>query len=562
MGKAPLRICLLCKSDLIPLWLAEAVEKLVNAKALEISLMAITLGCSEPQETGLLARIIGICRTPKLWLFQVYSFITGIRRHERKTALTPTSVSHLCINTPRLLIRCTAVNGRIEVVEEDLCLLRGRNLDVVLCCGLAPVNLEDPDVAAQGVWYVEDARDPFIVDAEAGVWEFLGEYPILKMEIKRRLGGKYQPEVISRSFLPIYVRDGLWAIHGIRDMKLWTASAWLRTLMLRLYTAGPSILLEPIGSNKLDSTTEQNPQFPNNRQMAAVILKKIRRKCRQALGKKNPFDEWQVAFSLDDRTPIEALDSKLFLKLLPPRGFFWADPVPVKHAGAYFIFIEELPYANGKGHISVIQVDDKGAWKAPVKVLERPYHLSYPFVFQWNGNYYMMPETASNRTIELYKADPFPFQWTFEKVLLENIRAVDSTLLFHDDTWWMFCATMPYQELADDNFMELNIFYAKTPCGSWLPHPKNPVKSDARNSRPAGGVLVSNGKLLRPAQDCFMAYGHAISINAIEQLTTKQFVESEVARISPSKFDGAVRIHTIGRCEGLTVVDLAFKSRD
>ncbi len=38
-----------------------------------------------------------------------------------------------------------------------------------------------------------------------------------------------------------------------------------------------------------------------------------------------------------------------------------------------------------KGHISVIRMDEQGVYSEPVKVLERPYHLSYPFVFEWEG---------------------------------------------------------------------------------------------------------------------------------------------------------------------------------
>ncbi len=562
MDDKPLRICIICKENLVPLWLAKVIERLVNLKAITISVMAVEEGCGKPQGKSPLNKILDTLRNHKVLIYRIYSFLSTSLTILSNSALKPTPISHVCGDTPHVSLRYTNLNGSVQVEESDLCLLQGFNIDLIICCGIAPVNLGAQNIAAHGAWYVEDCDDPYIVNAETGAWEILEGYPTLKMEIKRRVGGKLRPESLCRSILPTYIRDGLCPIHGIRDVKLWTASAWLCRLIERLYTLGPNSITEHTPHQVLDAPVESEPIFPTNRQMGTVISRKIRRKCLQTLGKANRFDEWQIAFMLDDQVPLNALDGSGFSPIEPPRGFFWADPVPVKGNGSHFIFLEELPFASGKGHISVIQIDAAGNWTPPTKVLERPYHLSYPFVFEWNGDYYMVPETASNRTVELYRADPFPFKWTLEKVLLENIKAVDSTLAFRDDMWWMFAATMPYEEISDDNFMELNIFYAEAPCGPWFPHPKNPVKSDSRNSRPAGGLIMSNAELLRPAQNCFRAYGNAISINTIELLTTKDFSEREAWKIEPSIFRGARRIHTIGRCEGLTVVDLAFKVRD
>lgn len=563
MHEHPVRICILCKNDVMPLWLAKALEKLVNEKLLSISLIAVTIGCSSKEKKTMLEQILGFCRHSRVWLYGIYCLVTAVLKRNINNASTPTSIAHLCMDAPRVFIRCIRANGGLQVAQEDLCALKDRDLDLIICCGVAPINLEVSDIAPQGAWYVEDSEDPYLVDAQRGTWEVLDGYPILKMEIKRRVVANSQPEILCHSFLPTYLRDDLWPVHGVRDVKLWTASAWLRRLIVRFYRFGPMALVEkPVPAKTLHPTVEQKPKLPDNRQMAVSVMKKLRRTFRRVIGRENLFDEWHIAFLLDDQVPLESLPGSEFSVMAPPKGFFWADPVPFKYENSYFIFLEELEYASGKGHISVIQMDTTGAWKPPVKVLERPHHLSYPFVFDWEGEFYMTPETASCGRIELYKADSFPFEWKLEEVLLDNVKAVDPTLTFQDNSWWMFFATMPYEELEDDNFMELNIFYAESPYGPWFPHRRNPVKSDARNSRPAGGLFVSNANLLRPAQDCLRAYGNAISINVIEKLTKEEFREREVARIEPSLFDKALRIHTIGRCEGLTVVDLAVRVRD
>src|SRR5207253_8229013 len=47
---------------------------------------------------------------------------------------------------------------------------------------------------------------------------------------------------------------------------------------------------------------------------------------------------------------------------------------------------------------------------------------------------------------------------------------------------------------------ELHLFHAERLTGDWQPHPRNPVKSDARSARPAGSLFVRDGALYRPAQ--------------------------------------------------------------
>jgi len=121
----------------------------------------------------------------------------------------------------------------------------------------------------------------------------------------------------------------------------------------------------------------------------------------------------------DDESWNGSLDG--FVRLDPPRGGFWADPFPLQRDGRSYIFFEELPAGSSKAHISVIEVNRDGSTSAPVKVLERDYHLSYPFLVEEGGELYMIPETASNRTVEVYRCVDFPTKWKLERVLLKDV---------------------------------------------------------------------------------------------------------------------------------------------
>ena len=61
-------------------------------------------------------------------------------------------------------------------------------------------------------------------------------------------------------------------------------------------------------------------------------------------------------------------------------------------------------------------------------VLERPYHLSYPFVFRARGaDLDDAGELGANRSLELYRADPFPYRWMLDRIVLSGVEIADAT---------------------------------------------------------------------------------------------------------------------------------------
>jgi hypothetical protein len=247
-----------------------------------------------------------------------------------------------------------------------------------------------------------------------------------------------------------------------------------------------------------------------------------------------------------------------FTPLVPPKDRDWADPFALERNGRHYVFFEELPYASGKAHISMIEIGPNGRRSPPVRVLERDYHLSYPFLLEHDGALYMIPESAQNRSVELYRCIDFPSRWRLERVLLEGVRCVDATLHRAGDRWWMFAnAAVGESDYFDD---ELHLFHAEHLTGDWKPHPRNPVKSDPRGARPAGRLYHHGNVLYRPAQICVPRYGAGLSINRVQRLTRQEYAEQQVQCILPAEKDGILGLHTVNRAGALTVVD-AFTRR-
>jgi hypothetical protein len=242
--------------------------------------------------------------------------------------------------------------------------------------------------------------------------------------------------------------------------------------------------------------------------------------------------------------------------IIPPADRFYADPFIFQKGEKTYIFFEDYRFHSAKGLISCLEIGAGGQCTEPEVVLEKDYHLSYPFLFEWQDHIYLLPETSAHRTVELYRAVEFPRRWERVQVLIENINALDATLIYHDGTFWLFMIIPVEGKLFD----ELHVFSADSPLGPWRPHPDNPVVSDIRQARPAGRLFSINGRLFRPAQDCSTRYGHAIVLQRIEALSKTTYREVAVRRIDPDWFAGNLATHTLNSDGDFEVLDAQIRS--
>jgi hypothetical protein len=266
-------------------------------------------------------------------------------------------------------------------------------------------------------------------------------------------------------------------------------------------------------------------------------------------------DQWNLLFRFEDEI---STDLSRFTRIAPPTDRLWADPFVVCRDGRYWVFIEEKIYARRIAHLSIIEVRRDGTFTIPEKILETPYHLSYPFVFEWQGEHYMLPETGKNRTVSVYRCDRFPDRWKFHCNLMEGIEAVDSNLFFHNDRWWLFSSLVA--NTGAPVWDDLYLFWADSPLSSdWVPHPMNPVVSDVRRARPAGKIFMRNGRLFRPSQDCSVRYGYGLRINEIVELSPDRYEEREEEFVEPDWSMNALAVHTLSHDSGLTVYDAIYR---
>ncbi|WP_336488730.1 glucosamine inositolphosphorylceramide transferase family protein [Methylobacterium nigriterrae] len=247
-------------------------------------------------------------------------------------------------------------------------------------------------------------------------------------------------------------------------------------------------------------------------------------------------------------------------RVLPDDGQrFYADPFPIDHDGATWLFVEEFIHGIQKGVISAAPFGPDGAAGPLVPVLEESHHLSYPFVFVREGSAWMIPESGAAGTIDLYRASAFPGGWVKEATLVSGLVASDATLLEQDGRWWMFATVRdaePGAPLGTGSYSDaLHLWSAPDFRGPWAPHARNPVLIDTTSGRPAGRIVRRGESLIRPVQDCAGGYGRALSLARIDRLDDEGFAQTVEATIRPGPAWPGTRLHTLNRSRNLEFID-------
>lgn len=216
----------------------------------------------------------------------------------------------------------------------------------------------------------------------------------------------------------------------------------------------------------------------------------------------------------------KALDPVLTSKdIRGEKAIFVADPFLVLSNGTYYMFFEV--FKNNRGCIGLAESCDGLNWKYAKIVLEEPFHLSYPFIFSWEGRYYMLPESRKAGSVRLYQAVNFPDEWHFVKTLIEGNKFVDPTIFHYNKLFWLF--------VADTSNSNLYLYYSDTLNGVWEQHPVSPViKNDRGSARPGGPVIMVGQRLIRVAQDDQKTYGQAVRAFEITRLDTQNYEEKEL----------------------------------
>jgi hypothetical protein len=270
-------------------------------------------------------------------------------------------------------------------------------------------------------------------------------------------------------------------------------------------------------------------------------------------------DIWRIGLA---RAPIEAfladqaLDRADVRWLDPgPEFTFLADPFGLWRDGALHLFAEAYDYRSRRGVIDCLRLGPEFEVEERRTVLSEPWHLSYPFVFEAEGEVWMAPEGHRSGAFTLYRAERFPDRWSPVSRIELDTPAIDPTIFRHGELWWMAYAPAGPQSFKQGR---LHLAFAETLTGRWTAHPGNPVRIDRASSRPGGTPFSFGGHLYLPVQDCAGTYGGAIRLLKVEVLDTERFVAEPGPRVTAPAaaapfVDG---LHTLSASGPVTLFDV------
>lgn len=246
------------------------------------------------------------------------------------------------------------------------------------------------------------------------------------------------------------------------------------------------------------------------------------------------LEQWKIGWSRQSIGEFLAAPSKTRFQWIEgaSTGVLLADPFGVEDGEGLFILAERQVHGERRGQI--VRFDAHAPARAHT-LLDKGWHLSYPFVVTEEGRRYVVPEQGEAGHLAFYTLDENLQVQEDPVAVIEDMAVLDATFLHHDGYWWLFSSRVD-DVRPDEN---LYLHYSQHLTGPYTPHPANPVVSDISRARPAGRVIASEGRLFRPGQDCTLGYGTAVNVSEIIEISPTAYVERPFRRIEPADLDGA-----------------------
>jgi hypothetical protein len=550
MNEKRLKLGILLDSFEIPSWAYNALERIATSEYAVFSLIILNES-NDVHES----KIDIIWKNKHKIIYYICNKIDEKLDRREPNAFKPRNLRRILTDVPILRVKPIREKDSDYFQALDIQKIKEAGLDILIKMGFRTLRGDILTSSKYGIWSHHHGDNRQNQGGPSGFWEVVEKWPetgsILQVLSEDSCGGKilHRSTSFTHPFSP--ARN--------RSYYFWTSSSFLPRQIQLLYR---------LGEERFKAEIERlNPEFnfydhrryntPSNILALKLFARLIARIIFRIFQKALYLDQWYLMIDLNRDLPTAF---HTFKEFFPPKASFWADPHLIRTNGHYYIFIEEYIYRKKKAHISVIEIDGLGNWKAPNRVLEKDYHLSYPFVFEWMGIYFMVPETAENRSIDLYECEEFPHKWKFRMNLMKNVKAVDTTLFHYNGKWWLF--TGMAQNEGSFPLVELFLFFSEDLFTTeWNSHPLNPIVSDVKRARPAGRLFARTGKIFRPSQDCSKNYGYGFDLNEILVLSETEYLEKRVTSVRPNWDKRIQGTHTFSRVGDLTIIDAFIRRR-
>jgi methionyl-tRNA formyltransferase len=426
---------------------------------------------------------------------------------------------------------------------EDLDQVKNLNLDLLIRGGSGILQGDILNLCPLGIISFHHGDNDFYRGGPPGFWEVYNREPSTGFVIQRLTKVLDGGDIIFKGHVPTSF------FYKLNVCKLFLKSS------IFLHKTLENLSNDIDNQRHYPKKSEVNKinKIPRLYQSFLYLLKTLALGSKKILNKLSGWSfRWNVCYQFvnDWRYPI--IKNSTIIK--NPHNRFLADPFTINYNNRKIIFVEDYDFSVSKGKISAYEITLEGHKEIGV-ALEEKFHLSYPFLFESDEGLFMVPETHEAKDIRIYKCDEFPLKWKLHKILIKNIRAVDTNIFKYNNKYWLF-TNLDSSNLGDYS-SELHIFYADNLDATlWKPHSLNPVIFDSKKARNAGMIYSEENQLYRVFQKHdFDMYGASLGISQIKSLTENNYEEEILIKILPDFFKNILGIHTFSFNSGILVND-------
>ncbi len=540
----PLRVGLLLDSLQVRAWVYEMLEQILaeNLASIDLLILDTTPNPVVSDKRNRVQRIAdGFATRTAAFINDVYVD----RDQSVESAVELRSLSDLLPHTEILEVATHKTTYSDYLPEEAIHTIKARDLDVLFRVGFRILKGEVLGAARHGIWSYHHGDNQFNRGGPPCYWEVMQGWPEVGAMLQVLDEKLDNGLVLYRSTAPVF----RFSLSNTRNRLYWKASSFLPRVLRELQDH-PETFYDRVKQRQPETEFYSKPlyRYPTPFSSLTLSIKRAADKLRTTIKRRTSLEQWILLFDLQKAETDDGPGTVMrhYKELVPPRDRIWADPHVVARDGRFYVFFEEMPSDVMKGHLAMIEIDQDGNTSAPVTVLKKDFHLSYPGLIEHDNELWMVPESNENKTVDLYRCTRFPDQWELHCTLLKDRNLLDATLYFYDGRWWLFGNIESHRCMRGHGWDELHLFYSDDlQSNDWTAHPQNPIVSDIKCSRPAGALFVRNGKLYRPSQNCAYDYGYGFNISEVETLSTTLYKEKLIEKITPEWRRDYQGTHTI-----------------
>lgn len=439
----------------------------------------------------------------------------------------------------------------IRIVMEDIFLpvdiekIKCSHLDLILKHGFNHLKGDIINLPKYGIWNLSHS-DLSAQSGLAGFWEILKKHPVVCATLYRLSVEEKKVIIVDKAYFNRHRFSVIETITKVQESSVSLVMKNLKKLNLsNLQEPKCEIVsIESKGMLSLSDILRYMGQY--YKYLFGGMISKIL----ENFGVKK--NKWSLF--LGEGQFMDLNFSKIY-PIHPPKDQFWADPFLFQYKDEWYVFFENFSYKTNRGKVSCGKIENNKMVEI-VDVLNLNYHLSYPFIFEEEGEIYLMPESSEKRRLEIYRCVDFPTQWELYTTAFEG-EIVQDASFFRDEKGqlWLFInkSMTPY----GDRTAELFIYRVDNiRCQNLESHPKNPVLIDCRIARNGGPPFKNINGMFRPSQrNTDGIYGKSLNINRIDQLSMEEYQETSIKNSELHSLNGIDQIHHLHQTTRLFVFD-------